>query len=174
MGHRLFERMQTVEDLVKHVGQYPENAFLFVREGLSVTAERVHGPETDAHRVLQQYLLDNDLDWPDIALRYQEGALPPNVQEAVKTAGGCEKLDRHITGHQLCWGLRDYALQRWGLLARTVLESWNITSTDDFGRIVFGFIDLDLMRKKPDDRLDDFHDVYKFDEAFNIALRSES
>lgn len=163
-----------VEDLIKHVGHYPETAFLFVREGLSMTAERLHGPETDAHRLLQQYLLDNELDWPDMIVKYHAGELPPDLKHAVESAGGCDKLDRHITGTQLCWGLRDYALQRWGLMARTVLENWNIRSTDDFGRIVFGFIDMDLMRKKDDDRLEDFHDVYKFDEAFNIPLKSDS
>ena len=59
--------------------------------------------------------------------------------------------DRHVGGRELCWALRDYALLRWGLLARVVLESWNIKSSSDFGRIVFGFIDFDMMRKQDDD-----------------------
>lgn len=168
------ERITTVDELAKHVGQYPEHAFLFVREGLSATAERVHGPETDAHRRLQQFILEQDIDWPELVARYHAGSLPGTIKEGVDSAGGCEKLDRHITGTQLCWGLREFAAQRWGLMARTVLESWNIRTTDDFGRIVFGFIDMDLMRKKPDDCLEDFHDVYKFDEAFNIPLRPDA
>ena len=53
------------------------------------------------------------------------------------------------------------------MLARVVLESWNIESTADFGRIVFGFIDLDLMRKQPEDRMEDFDGVYDFCEAFD-------
>jgi len=167
------QRTATLNELVQHVGNYPESAFLFVREGLCTTAERLHGPETDAHRRLQQHLIENQLDWTDIVAAYNEGTLPKQLRRAVDSAGGCEKLDRHITGRQLCWGLRDHALQRWGLLARTVLETWNIRSTDDFGRIVFGFIDMDLMRKKPDDRPDDFHDVYKFDEAFEVPIKRE-
>ena len=53
------------------------------------------------------------------------------------------------------------------MLARVVLESWNIKSTADFGRIVFGFIDLDMMRKQPEDRVEDFDEVYDFREAFD-------
>ena len=42
---------------------------------------------------------------------------------------------RHISGKDLCWGLRDYALEQWGLLAGTVLRNWGITDTQDFGRL---------------------------------------
>jgi|GEM_PF-61122 len=158
---------KTLKDLVDHVGRYPEDAFLFVREGLSHAAENVHGPETDAHRHLQHFLLQNNLDWPDLITQYHSGTLPEAILDAIDAAGGVDKLDRHINGRDLCWGLRDYALKRWGMMARVVLESWNIRSTSDFGRIVFGFIDLDMMRRQEDDRIDDFADVYSFKEAFD-------
>ena len=87
-----------------------------------------------------------------------------------KAAGGCEKLNRHVGGAELCWGLRDYALNRWGMLARVVLESWNIQSTDDFGRIVFGFIDLDLMQKQAGDKIEDFQKIFSFDDAFRTPF----
>ena len=32
------------------------------------------------------------------------------------------KTSRHITGAQLCEGLREYALNQWGMLARVVLR----------------------------------------------------
>ena len=56
------------------------------------------------------------------------------------------------------------------MLARVVLESWNIQSTDDFGRIVFGFIDLDLMQKQAGDKIEDFEKVFSFDEAFHVPF----
>ena len=155
---------------MEHVGRYPEDAFLFVREGLSHTAEKIHGPETEAHRLLHQFLLQQGLDWPDLIHQYHAGSLPPPVADAITAAGGCENLDRHVTGRELCWGLRDYALKRWGLLARVVLETWNIRGTQDFGRIVFGFIALDMMRKQEHDRLEDFREVYAFDEAFDAPF----
>ncbi len=164
---------RTLQDLVQHVGRYPEDAFVFVREGLGHTAERIHGPETDAHHLLHQFLVEKDLEWQDLVAQYEAGDLPEPIVQAINAAGGCEKLNRHISGRQLCWGLRDLALQHWGMLARTVLESWNIKNTRDFGQIVFGFIDLELMRRQPDDRVEDFDDVFEFREAFDRAFRSE-
>lgn len=76
--------------------------------------------------------------------------------------------DRHITGQQLCIGLRDFAIESFGLLAPEVLNHWNIHRTDDFGRIVFAMIDVGLFSKTPDDSLDDFRAVYDFDEAFCV------
>lgn len=76
---------------------------------------------------------------------------------------------RHISGQQLCMGLRRYAIERYGLMARSVLTRWNITSTDDFGRIVFAMIDAGLMRKTDEDSLDDFQGVFDFHEAFRAV-----
>ena len=76
---------------------------------------------------------------------------------------------RHVSGQELCLGLRDLAIRRYGPLARTVLEHWNVRSTDDFGRIVFALIDVGILRKTDEDSLDDFVAVYDFDEAFAEA-----
>ena len=79
------------------------------------------------------------------------------------------KLDktRHVTGKELLEGIRDYALDQYGPLARTVLGYWGITKTDDFGKIVFALVDVGVLRKQPDDKLEDFADVYSFEEAFD-------
>lgn len=78
---------------------------------------------------------------------------------------------RHVSGQQLCLGLRDYAIKRYGLLARAVLGRWNVKRTDDFGRIVFAMIDEGLMRKTDQDSLDDFSNVFDFEEAFgNVQM----
>ena len=163
---------KTLKDLVEHVGRYPEEAFVFAREGLSVAADQIHGPETDAHRALQHYIAGHDLDWDDLVTQYHKGELPEPVAEVIDAAGGCEKLNRHVSGRELCWALRDHALKRWGILARVVLESWSIRSTTDFGHIVFGFIDLDLMRKQDGDTIEDFNEVYSFQEAFDEPFRA--
>ena len=160
----------SLEDVIKQVGQFAPDAFHFVREGLGHAAQRVHGPENDAYRSLQQFIIANELEWTDLIERYDAGALPDTIAQAIDEAGGCDKLDRHVSGRELCWGLRDYALDRWGMLARTVLESWRVRATADFGRIVFGFIDGDMMQKQPGDNLNDFDEVYSFDEAFDIEF----
>ncbi len=74
--------------------------------------------------------------------------------------------ERHVSGQQLCIGLRDFAIRRYGMLARTVLARWSIRKTDDFGRIVYAMIDAGLMRRSDDDSFADFQGVYEFDEAF--------
>lgn len=79
---------------------------------------------------------------------------------------------RHISGQQLCLGLRDYAIQQYGLLARTVLDRWHIRKTEDFGRIVYAMIDLGLMRRSDNDSIEDFAGVYDFDDAFADAAAS--
>jgi uncharacterized repeat protein (TIGR04138 family) len=73
----------------------------------------------------------------------------------------------HITGPELLHGIRELALERYGLLARNVFSHWGIKSTGDFGRIVFELIDRGEMRKTERDQLSDFIDVYDFDEALD-------
>lgn len=72
----------------------------------------------------------------------------------------------HVSGQQLCMGLRDYAIEQFGMLARPVLEGWSIRRTDDFGRMVFAMIEAGAMSKTPQDTPEDFNGVYDFDEAF--------
>ena len=75
--------------------------------------------------------------------------------------------EHHITGQQLCIGLRDYAIDQYGMLAPAVLSHWKIQRTEDFGRIVFAMIDAGLMIKTDDDDINDFRAVYDFSEAFS-------
>lgn len=82
--------------------------------------------------------------------------------------------DRHVSGRQLCQGLRDYAIRQYGLLARDVLESWHLHRTEDFGRMVFALIEVGVLAKSDEDTLDDFRGVFDFDDAFtDAAVRSE-
>lgn len=163
------ESGKTIEDLVKSARRYPEESFLFIRDGLNHAVEGIHGPDTDAHRDLARYIVAEKLDWSDLIAQYHAGTLSDAVVDSIESAGGVEKLNRHVGGRELCWGLRDFALERWGMLARIVLDDWNITSTADFGRIVFTFIEHDLMQQQEGDSIRDFEDVYNFAEAFDKA-----
>jgi uncharacterized repeat protein (TIGR04138 family) len=73
---------------------------------------------------------------------------------------------RHLTGGELAWACRDFALEQFGLLAPSVLDHWGITSTEDFGRIVFLLIEVGLLASQPSDTIDDFDSVYDFTGAF--------
>ena len=73
---------------------------------------------------------------------------------------------RHISGQQLCYGLRDYAIEQYGLLAKAVLRRWRITRSEDFGQIVFAMVEGQIMRKTDHDCIDDFNNVFDFADAF--------
>jgi uncharacterized repeat protein (TIGR04138 family) len=50
-----------------------------------------------------------------------------------------------------------------------VLREWGVTTTQDFGEIVFHLVEAELLSKTEEDRLEDFRDVYAFEDAFNPA-----
>jgi uncharacterized repeat protein (TIGR04138 family) len=78
-----------------------------------------------------------------------------------------------VSGQQLCLGLREFALERFGPLAPNVLRHWNIHRTEDFGRIVYLLIETEQLAKSAEDSIDDFHAVFDFHEAFSDgAIRS--
>jgi uncharacterized repeat protein (TIGR04138 family) len=73
---------------------------------------------------------------------------------------------RHITGREMAEGVRDLALERFGPMARTVLEHWGIERTADVGEIVFALVEAGVLIKQDEDSRDDFRDVFDFEEAF--------
>lgn len=75
--------------------------------------------------------------------------------------------DRHVDGSELSLGLLNFSIRKYGLMADTVLAHWNITRTDDFGRIVFAMIEQGLMSKTDQDDLEDFFGVRPFSTAFS-------
>ena len=74
--------------------------------------------------------------------------------------------DHHLTGQQLCQAIKEYALEQYGFMAKTVLNSWGIHTTGDFGEIVYNLIRIREMRKSKTDKREDFDDQFDFDEAF--------
>ncbi len=77
-----------------------------------------------------------------------------------------KKPQRHVTGQELCEAIRRYALRQYGYMAKTVLNSWGVHGTGDFGEIVFNLIRIGRMRKTKDDRREDFDNRYDFETAF--------
>ncbi len=76
------------------------------------------------------------------------------------------KPSGHVTGRELCLGLRDLALKQYGLLTITVLAQWGIHSTSDIGEIVYNLIASGDFEKTPGDARSDFDLVFDFDDAF--------
>jgi uncharacterized repeat protein (TIGR04138 family) len=73
---------------------------------------------------------------------------------------------RHVTGPELLGGVRQYALKEFGPLVMTVFDSWGIRSCEDIGNMVFNLIGAGIFGKTEEDSIEDFKNVYDFEEAF--------
>jgi len=73
---------------------------------------------------------------------------------------------RHITGRELAESCRALALDRYGVMARMVLEHWGVRCTADVGDIVFTLVDTGLLLSQPNDSREDFVGVFDFEDAF--------
>jgi len=106
--------------------------------------------ETDGRYALQAYLF---------------------VYDALPVAQKLHDRERHVSGRELLDGIRVLALQRYGRMAKSVLNSWGVKTTDDFGTIVFNLVDSGLMSKTEEDTVEEFHSVYDFDRALVDGYR---
>ncbi len=87
--------------------------------------------------------------------------------DALHTVIGGMREARHISGEELVHGVRDLAMERYGPLARTVLEYWGIHSTEDLGEVVFALVEIGILVKQDEDGLEDFEDLFDFVEVFD-------
>jgi uncharacterized repeat protein (TIGR04138 family) len=135
---------------------YPPAAFLFVTEGLRYTTERSGALRRSG------------------SMGEMGGVGGMGGMGGMGGAGDGLPLpdSGHVSGQQLCMGLREYAIDRFGVLAPCVLRHWNISRTEDFGRIVYALIEAGELSKTADDSIEDFHSVFEFDEAFSLPALS--
>ncbi len=117
----------------------------------------------DIHPIVD--LLQHDQRFHIEAYQFVRDALE-YAQEVLKMSSGNEPGENHITGQQLCEAIRLYALEQYGFMAQTVLNSWGVRKTGDFGEIVYNLIRIKHMKKSPEDRREDFDDCYDFSNAF--------
>jgi uncharacterized repeat protein (TIGR04138 family) len=126
-------------------------------------------PPTDEPGPLKS--LDEIVDevglYPRDAYKFVQKGLSYTVEKIHAELADDPQANRHVSGQQLCEGLREFALKEWGLLAGTVLRRWGITATYDFGRIVFALVDNQHMAKTDEDTIEDFRNVFDFKEAFD-------
>jgi uncharacterized repeat protein (TIGR04138 family) len=174
------EKPKTILDVSRELGCYSVDAFDFLHEGLEFTVQRTHGSPPAGVNELLEWLSKHDHDPADVESLLATGKLPDEIMALIDHLGGAQELsknlNRHVSGEDLCWGLRDLALEQWGWMASTVLHHWGIRSTKDFGRMVFALVKNGLLQKQPEDCIEDFNDIYDFAKAlegsYRISLRS--
>ena len=103
------------------------------------------------------------------ALSYAQEVMGFGVAEPVP-GGESQPVEKHLTGQEVCEASRSYALEQYGLLAKTVLKNWGINRTDDLGEIVYNLIRVDLMKKSGHDRREDFDAVFDFEMGLDAAF----
>ncbi len=131
--------------------------------------------------------MPDEIEFDFEKMRRRAGGFPPEAFEFVREGlahtvksvhGGDAPAhgdeSHHVSGQQLCEGLREFALEQYGRLALMVLHHWGVRETADFGRIVFAMVDAGLMRKTEEDTLEDFANVFDFDEAFGETALGRS
>lgn len=135
-----------IAELLARDDRYPFEAYVFVFEALRHAQEKL-GMGTE--------YLNEEFD-PELSEESAEGAGEP---------------ERHVSGQELCEAMRQYAHEQYGYLAKSVLNHWKIYSTSDFGELVFNLIEIEQMRKTPNDRREDFDNVFDFDEGFQHSFQ---
>ena len=71
---------------------------------------------------------------------------------------------------ELLDGIRDYARKCFGYLGRAVFESWGLTSSAEFGDIVFDLVERDVLAKQETDSKSDFEGGFVFAAAFEESF----
>lgn len=128
--------------LLRKDPRFPLDAYLFVREALSYAADELNLGSA----------------------RFETPVL--DIEQYEETGEDEDVVERHLTGQELCEAIRQYAINQFGYMAQIVLRNWGITSTGDFGDIVYNMIDVGLMKKSPQDCRSHFDDVYDFEQVF--------
>lgn len=110
-----------------------------------------------------EQILRKDSRYDEHAYLFIREALDHTIKLLSKPVEG---PGRHVSGSELLEGIRDYALKEFGPMAHTVLKHWGISSSEDFGNIVFNLVDTGILGKTDEDRREDFAGGYDFDDAF--------
>lgn len=118
----------------------------------------------DQHEIFQQ-MAEGDGRYRREAYAFTLEAFNHTMEERRKKG-----LTGHISGMELCEGIRRHAEHAFGYLTKTVFSQWGVTRTDDFGEIVFGMIEHGILSKHEDDRREDFADAFSFDDVFEKSL----
>lgn len=108
-------------------------------------------------------ICEKDSRYPVEAYLFVRQALDTTVKALDKPKEG---PGRHVTGQELLEGIRLFTLQEFGPMSLTVLNTWGISNTDDFGNIVFNLVESGILGSTAEDSKADFSAGYDFDDAF--------
>ena len=139
---------------------------LLIAKAVSVCTLRLtHMSDLDFNEIVN-LICKEDNRYDRKAYSFIREGLDYAVKELKKKDAERSRQSLHVSGAELLMGIRAYALDQYGPLALTVLNSWGINRCGDFGEIVFNLIEYNVFSKTENDRREDFSEVYTFEEAF--------
>lgn len=124
----------------------------------------------DFHHALSE-ILARDPRYHADAYHFVSEALDYTVKKLEKPTSG---PGRHVSGAELIEGVRQYAIEQFGPMAKTVLNYWGVFRCEDIGEIVFNMVDAGILGKTDQDRKEDFAGGFDFDRAFRDPFRPAS
>lgn len=130
----------------------------------------MNDPNRDFNEVIRTIRKD-DPRYERGAYYFLRQALDYSLRELHKR-GELDKTN-HLTGQQLLEGIRLYAIDQYGPMARTVFENWGVRNCRDFGNIVFNLVECKVLGKTEQDSPEDFAGGYSFTTAFDKPFRPE-
>ena len=80
---------------------------------------------------------------------------------------------QHCDGIRYCANFLELSASRFGMLAPTVLETWEINSSEDLGQMIFEMTEEKMIGKSPQDKIEDFNEIFKTQEYFASKTRKE-
>ncbi len=116
----------------------------------------------------QFYRIVEDIHTKDS--RYSEGVYE-FVMQALSYTQKKYKKSHHVTAEELLVGIKELLTSTFGPMTLTVLQYWGISSTEDFGNVVFNLVEDKILSRAEDDEFDKFKDVYDFETTFKNDYR---
>ncbi len=110
-----------------------------------------------------QDILRQDPRYAANAYVFIKESLDYTIQMLEKPSEGAA---RHVTASELLEGIRRYAVEEYGPMTLTVLESWGLKSSQDIGNVVFNLVKQGILGKTDNDHIADFAGGYDFYEVF--------
>lgn len=120
-------------------------------------------------------ILEKDTRYHREAYVFLRQALDYCHKSILKSGRKPETLgENHVTVAQLLDGIRQFALEEYGPMAMTVLNSWGVESCSHFGDLVFNMVEFRLLSITEKDTREEFAKGYDFHEAFRAPFRPPS
>lgn len=83
------------------------------------------------------------------------------------------KAIRHVSCADLLEGIRRYALQEYGPVSKTVLNTWGVFTCEDFWYIISNLEKKGVLKLSKEDSIIDFENGYDFHSAFRTPFEPD-